>query len=178
MIMFNLCIYWHEIFISFLLIFCYEFFYLIFVTISNFEICLKFLLRFILGLSYFYLPFFKFLPVLETLSYSRKSYFLNNACSFLLNFKGNLFELAKLFFVRIKRLGSQSSLDIWFLQKCFLSISLAWLFFLLQTDALFFILYYYILMDMKLDSAMIESNQLSGSARVNSARVNFWLCFS
>lgn len=50
------------------------------------------------------IPFFKFLPGPEGLSYARKSCYLKSTFSYLLNFIGNIFELAVLFFVWIKRL--------------------------------------------------------------------------
>lgn len=66
-----------------------------------------------------------FLLALEVLSYARKSCSLNNACIPLKYFISNPFELAKVFFVSIKRLSSQSSFDNWFGLQCVLYVSLA-----------------------------------------------------
>ena len=80
----------------------------------------------------------------EVLSYDRKICSLNNACSSLLCFKGKIFELAKLFFVRMKRLGSQGFFGIKFLQK--------------THD--FSFLHFCIVLDMKFDSAIISSQSV------------------
>ena len=122
----------------------------------NSEIFLKFSLKYFWGLQYFFAFFFKFLLPPKVLSYARKSCSLKNPDSSLLSFIVNLFELAELFFVWIKRLGSYSSFDIWFLQKCVLSLSLAWLF-----RSSFFILHYYILLGMKFNSTKLWLNQIS-----------------
>ena len=137
LIMFNLYIHCPEIFMFFLLIFCCEFLWLIFVTISNFEIFLEFLLKFIWGLMYFY-------------------------C--LLIFIENLFESTELI--------SHNSFHIWFLDKSILSY--------LQLGCFtpYRQILYYILLHVKFDSAMIESNQLSGSASINlKGHSPFLFCF-
>ena len=84
---------------------------------------------------------------LEVLSYDRKICSLNNACSSLLCFKGKIFELAKLFFVRMKRLGSQSFFGIKFLQKAHYFSFLHWTW--------------------NLTLQLFQANQLSVFARVN-----------
>ena len=102
LIIFNLQIYYPEIFNYFLLIFwdflthfCYYFklwkFFQIFCC-NIFKVWGN------------VIPFFKFLPGPEGLSYARKSCYLKSTFSYLLNFIGNIFELAVLFFVWIKRL--------------------------------------------------------------------------
>ena len=108
--------------------------------------------------------YFKFLPALKVLSCARKSCSLSNICSFLFNFMGNLFELADLFFCVDQKSGPSEFFQcLVSAEVCLMSICS--LFVLLLTDKHYFI--FYTIISIKFDSSIIESNQLSGFARVN-----------
>lgn len=117
--------------------------------------------------------YFKFLPALKVLSYARKSCSLSNICSFLFNFIGNLFELADLFFCVDQKSGPSEFFQcLVSAEVCLMSICS--LFVLLLTDKHYFI--FYTIISIKFDSSIIESNQLSGFARVN-LKVHSPFCF-